>query len=217
MARKSSLPLDRLEDAVSMTGMVEPVEVKHHNAVVSIISRQVTGAEKTWLAFLPLLLKDGESRNIHICRRYMLRDGGLVFGWYLSVDARPASVHWLIRALEGQVSIPAPQRSGPRAKKPAVRKQVKSGSKDFEDDAEIRRERVRAHTTAEPRAAIYDPNLHLPEPTRKMQLTTIYTGTARDSKNRVMPVVIQEMPLPHVNVEDMNAPNKHGRGANGIG
>jgi hypothetical protein len=85
MSTKAEL---ELKSALLSTGLVQPVESNGHGGSVSVVCRQVPGQDKPWLQLVAEMLAatEGipEGSDLHICRRYFVRDGKLVFGWHIS-------------------------------------------------------------------------------------------------------------------------------------
>lgn len=93
-----------------MTGLVQPVSSNQKGGWLEVLCRQIPGQERPWLAAVEALLEVAEVHGLSdaliLARRYLRRDGRMVFGWYLSVGLKntkelaAASAH-LIRTLEG--------------------------------------------------------------------------------------------------------------------
>ncbi len=86
MSQKAEL---NLKSALISTGLVQPVESSSKKGRLEVMCRQIAGQEKPWLDVVTQLLETAESTNLtfHICRRYVLKDGMLVFGWHIQIEA----------------------------------------------------------------------------------------------------------------------------------
>ncbi len=90
MAEKAEVELREL---LLMTGCVQPVNVGSvKGSRVFALCREVKGQAKAWLANVEKLLRIAEDNNIplHLCRRYVLKDRNMVFGWHLDIEAKSA-------------------------------------------------------------------------------------------------------------------------------
>jgi hypothetical protein len=81
-----------LMGALLGTGLVQPVSHFSKGGAVTFLCRQVPGQEKPWIAVVDQLLTAveplqaaGTGADIHLCRKYLRREGQLVFGWFLSI------------------------------------------------------------------------------------------------------------------------------------
>lgn len=87
MSTKAELSL---KSALLSTGLVQPVESTGKGGQVSVLCRQVPGQDKPWLQVArELLITAGEaSCELHLCRRYLVKDGQMVFGWHISFSTK---------------------------------------------------------------------------------------------------------------------------------
>lgn len=78
---------EQLAMSVNFTGMLQTVDVSGSKSEIAILSRQVPGQEKAWLDVLTKLLKSRASSlvDLLICRKYLIKNNRLVFGWYISL------------------------------------------------------------------------------------------------------------------------------------
>lgn len=78
----------KLRETLFMTGLVQPVENTGRGGILSILCRQMPGQEKAWLEVVDALLTSSEKDgyDLHICRRYLRKDGRMVFGWCLRIE-----------------------------------------------------------------------------------------------------------------------------------
>ncbi len=83
-----------LHDALSSTGLVQPIESISKGGSASCLCRQVQKYEKAWLRLIDMILEAAHDNNIdvHICRRYIRKDGRMVFGWFIEVSAKSAKL-----------------------------------------------------------------------------------------------------------------------------
>ena len=97
MSTKAEL---ELKSALLSTGLVQPVESKGRGGYVEVLCRQVPGQEKAWLGIIHELLKAAEASEFkaefHICRRYLLKDKALVYGWHVAIKAPDGRVAGLV-------------------------------------------------------------------------------------------------------------------------
>jgi hypothetical protein len=231
MAMKAEL---ELREILLTTGLVQPLSTTGAKNRVSAICRQVPGQERPWLEVVTNLLKDSVDDpeiRLHVCRQYIWKDERMVFGWHVSFDGKGVKdldrqLDWLRGAVKGVEPVfggpPAPRivpepKDVPPPIAPTIVPLNLLEAEDVNRDEEVRRARVASHTTASPRA----PDRHIPDPVSpgefKPSIRIVKTGVARDSKNRTIQTVETEFPLPHVYVQDMNAPNEKGKGASTLG
>jgi hypothetical protein len=215
MSAKSSLAL---QSALMATGLVQPVSEKMRGGYLEVLCRQVPGQEKTWLKVVSDLLEySSGSTNFefHICRRYVLRNGQMVFGWHISLDCKSAKV--LAKSVE-QVVIDVLERARPTLE-------------SREPTLESREERPAPQPVPQapqgayraPLAPGQHPVARIPPP-RPPNAPGAVIGTkpsgfvpqirvvqnSRDQNGKV--TIVEEMQLPHVYAE-MNVPNSKGKGA----
>lgn len=209
-----------LKSALVSTGMVVPVKSSYERGRVSVLCRQVPGREKAWLKVIHLLLQVAEDSGVelHACRRYVLKNGQLVFGWHLGLEA-PA--RQLSRVVDGLLETLAdvepdlePAEAPPRAARPRPAASVD------EDGSEEGQGRDEAATASPVRAA--------PRPAAGGSLPQVsvppqdFTPRLRVTRNTVdaetgARIIEEEMPLPHV-YQELNKPtHPGGRGAKLMG
>lgn len=205
-----SKAVESLREALYATGLVQPLDSDGRGGYVYCLCRQVPGQEASWIKTVDQLLTAADgSVDLHVCRRYVRREGRMVFGWFIAVETKNAkdlvtAVDVVVEVLKGArasltVAPAAPHQSQYRDRQSVVEKKVLGGQNQH-------------GTNAGRRAPEYvGPDPESPENFRPM-LRTISSGT--DSKGRVHDVV--EMQLPHV-YGDMNVPkHKDGKGAKSI-
>ena len=79
-----------LQYALMSTALVQPVDVKARGGRVEVLCRLVPGQEKPWLSVMDKILAIPLPGETHLCRRYMRKDGRMVFGYCLILDMGPA-------------------------------------------------------------------------------------------------------------------------------
>jgi hypothetical protein len=99
-----SLELE-LKSALLGTGLVQPVESVirggGRRAEIEVLSRQTPGSEAVWLRVVDRMLAVQETLpvSIHVCRRYVRKNGKLVFGWNIGVSGSMAEIEASVRAI----------------------------------------------------------------------------------------------------------------------
>jgi hypothetical protein len=132
-----------LKSALLMTGLVQPVSSETEVRKISVLCRQVPGQESAWLKVVHKLLEKAEETSIDllVCRRYLLKDGRMVFGWYLEIHGKKAAAisaatSVLIEVLEGAkpslVSTPEVPQARPVVSTPVVQESPKTPPKKEE-------------------------------------------------------------------------------------
>lgn len=212
MSTKSSL---KLQSALMATGLVQPVSEVTKGGHLEVLCRQVPGQEKPWLRVVEMLLTYGEGYSaagvdLHICRRYLLKNGMMVFGWHIAIDCKNAKLlgttvdnlvaevleeaRTLLEAQEPAVT-PAP-REQPVAVQAASRAPLAPGQHP-------------APRMPPPRPPNAPGNVIGTVPPGFTPQIRVVQNT-RDQNGKV--TIVEEMQLPHVYTE-MNIPNSKGRGA----
>lgn len=213
MSAKSSL---KLQSALMGTGMVQPVSDKMKGGHLEVLCRQVPGQEKPWLRVVETLLTYGEGYaaagvDLHICRRYLLKNGMMVFGWHIALDCKNAkvlgtTVDNLVNEVlnEAKASLDGP---GVTEEPPAP--QVASQAPQAASRAPLAPGQHPPPRVPPPRP----PNepgtvVGTPPPGFRPQIRVVQN--TRDQNGKV--TIVEEMQLPHV-YSEMNVPNSKGRGA----
>lgn len=212
MSAKSGL---KLQSALMGTGMVQPVSEKMKGGYLEVLCRQVPGQEKPWLRVVEMLLTYGEGYaaagvNLHVCRRYLMKNGMMVFGWHIAIECKNAkilgtAVDSLVAevleeakaSLEESAQEETPvARSAPQAAQAASRAPLSPG-------------RHPPPQNAPPRPPSSPGNvIGTPPPGFRPQIRVVQN--TRDQNGKV--TIVEEMQLPHV-YSEMNVPNEKGRGA----
>jgi hypothetical protein len=228
MAVKAELELREL---LLMTGCLQPMRVDAKGGHLSALCRELKGRAAQWLQRVDHLLRLGEEHDIplHLCRKYVLKDGKMVFGWHVGIEAKNAGdllrCLSLIRAefekgeMEGTPLAESLDQSPPEEASVAA-----PASKQFSDKEKAdRAENYRKHTQGVPRMAENIQADPVPPPGYEFSLRVVEAGSARNRKGQMEPVEVIEFPLPHVFGNDMNVSEKvpgspigRGRGASGV-
>lgn len=195
-----SKSVEDLQGALMLTGLVQPVSSNQKGGWLEVLCRQVPGQEKAWLAAVEAVLEVAEvhglSEALILARRYLRRDGRMVFGWYLSIGLKntkelaAASAH-LIRTLEGfkpslstaSVSAVSADRATSGPPVPVPHRPLPAA--------------VKAMTNATPRSPSDGR-----DPTPPNQAPRAVTMTGPGGRNEVL-----EIPLPHV-YRELNKPKE---------
>jgi hypothetical protein len=112
MATKAEL---ELKTALLGTGMVQPIQSKSRGGHIEVLCRQIPGQDKTWLAAVAgLLACESEELQVHVCRRYVLKAGKMVFGWHVQLDAKTAkALHVGVDAVVVELANHQPELTAP--------------------------------------------------------------------------------------------------------
>lgn len=199
---------DAIREALYGTGLVQPVVAEGKGGVASFLCRQVQGQEAAWLKVIDRLLTLGEEANLnlHVCRRYVRRDGHMVFGWFVGVETKNAAS--LVEAADRIVVVLKTSSAPLPVSAPNVGTQPRYATDRQVMNQVLKGEDITALTRARPRAPEKLGPDPIAPPTVIPSLRTISQGT--DEKGRPNDVV--EMPLPHT-YKELNVPNKNGKGA----
>lgn len=192
---------EQLSEIVYDTGVLLPVSASSKTTKVEVLCRIAQGMEKEWPKAAEALLTSMEGAGVspHVCKRYLMKNGSMVYGIHVSVEA--ASAKQLKGALSSLVGTISPVVE--QAAKPAPAPQAGAKSVMPMSYAEYRK-----FTSASPRPPS-DPARLDPIPKGFVYKTkTIASGVNEGGKT----TVIEEIPLPHVH-HDMNVPNSKGKGA----
>jgi hypothetical protein len=215
------------KSALLSTALVQPIDSRSRGKTMEILCRQIGGQEKPWLAIVRMLLQQAhnEGFELHVCRRYVLKDGDLAFGWNLGIEA--PNVKKLATAVDSlnkvlatakpvltspsrgtggavqsfqDVEPPPPQRFSqqpPRRMFGSAKKPVIPPQRN--------KKAMFNHSRPPNQEAPIDeaPEGFMPT------ITTVSSGMDQETGKQTL---IREMPLPHV-YRDLNRPNAKGKGA----
>jgi hypothetical protein len=111
---------EQVSEALKNSGMVVPVSSDRLWSGWEFLCRLVPGQEKNWLKTVNSLLKWAEAQGraeLFVARRYLLKDGSMVFGWYIRLqsknvkDLKTASDEFCSLLKNSKIPTPAPQRA----------------------------------------------------------------------------------------------------------
>lgn len=202
-----------LQSALMSTGLVQPLEVKGRGGRVEILCRQMPGQEGPWLRVVETLLVALQSivpSPLHVCRRYVLKDGKLAFGWHLGFETPNT------KALQAVVEVAVQVLGTAKPELPSV---TAYEAQDEVTAAVVPAARSRALAPGQhpprrepvPRAPGAPARLDAPPPGRVEAIRVVKREVGEDGRQ----TIVEEMPLPHV-YRDLNKPvRKGGRGAVG--
>ena len=190
-----------LHSALLSTGLVQPVEAESKGGSVSILCRQVPGQEREWLEALARMLAVAEENKIkvHLCRRYILRDGQMVFGWHIQVEASSA------KALKTAVE---PIAAVLKSARPRLTPQEPIAVPPPLSSRAVRARIPAPGTTAHGRSPNSPAQVQEAPDNFHPTLRTVRDDVDDDGKRHIE----QEFPIPHV-YKELNAPNDKQRGA----
>lgn len=230
-----------LKSAILQTGLLQPVSSSMKGCHLEILCRQVPGREQAWLKVVQAILIHLEGANPHICRRYILKDGKMVFGWHIQLDAPNKKglaqiagdlktvLEISVQGLEDQevAEEPPPAPAGARpaqASNPGyvhVLEGVVGGKDGASRGPPIRgrgapRLPPQPPPSSRPLAPGQRPPNRMPPPRAPGQEAGVDEAPA-DFTPRIKIIrtergIIAEMPLPHT-FHELNVPNEKGRGA----
>ena len=186
---------ESLSEILYGTSVLLPMKTSSKGGKVECLCRIAQGREKDWPAIAERLLKVSSEADIdiHVCRRYLLKDSSMVYGAHVSVEASSARKLKISLGVLGQ-SFSSNKPASAVTSAPA------SPSMSYSD--------YKKQTTAHARAPIPEsPRIPAP-PGFTYQTKKVKEETGSSGR----PVIIEEIPLPHVHHE-MNVPNSKGRGA----
>jgi hypothetical protein len=226
MAKTSDRELELdIRSVLLSTGHVEPLKIEVNGNKVEILCREIPDRGKMWLKDVWGLLHESAPTEIdlHLCKRYLLKNGSMVFGWHIGIESKNArnlkkDIDWFCaamkRVLAGQTTMVPTTTTVVSQPSPSPTKPAGTViDPNFADDMDVRREAATARTTASPRTPEYAPDP--PVAATKPKMTMVEDGTMTDSSGKTMRVQVVEMPLPFVYTNDMNKPNEKGGGAKG--
>ena len=190
-----------LRSALLTTGLVQPVESKSKGGYLEVLCRQIPGQEKPWLRIVEDLLKTCDDLDTHVCRRYLMKNGSMVFGWHIAISVKKASeLGAAMERISTVLASAAPVLNPTYAVTPAV-PQVQQHRRPLAPGQHPQQQNAPPRPPGEP--GMYQE----PPPGFVPQMTVIRRG--KDQKGEVL---IREMPLPHI-YHDLNEPNAKGKGA----
>lgn len=78
-----------LQIALSTTGILQPLSMKSKGGSIEAMCRLNPGSEKSWVPLAEKLMRKCQALGVadaHICRRYVLKDGAMVFGIHVGLS-----------------------------------------------------------------------------------------------------------------------------------
>lgn len=195
---------EAFEELLYNTGILKPVTTSVKGGKVEAMCRIVDNRKEEWPALVENLLVSAEELGLdaHVCRRYVMKEGALVYGFHVSFDAGSAKkLKDSLPALEKTtlVKSEAPKAVSARQNKSAI--------------PIMSYQEYKKQTSATPRAPLPGEAKDIQVPKGyTFKATTLASGPGPNGKDGM----IEEIPLPNV-FKEMNVPNSKGRGARGIG
>ena len=186
------------------TGVLLPVSTESKGGKVSSMCRLVQGKDKEWPPLAEKILKavDALGAEAHVCRRYVLKDGSMVYGIHVSVEAKSAKQ--LKAALTSMQTSVGSIDAGAKAEPGAPKVTEKYPAMSYAE--------YRKYTSATPRALTDPAKIDPPPPGFVYQSKRVQTSVGENGKM----TIVDEIPIPNIHHE-MNIPNSKGRGARQTG
>ena len=219
MASKTELAL---REILLETGLLVPVQVSGKGSRVSALCRELPGAGKVWIKAISSILSDADDADLkfHLCRQYIMKDGALVFGWHVGIEAKTTKdverhLNWLKDALSTIEILPSPTP----IKNQEQIQPVEQEEPETPPPADIQKRQAdyHKHTEAAPRSSEGDlPGGSQAPEGFKPVIRRFNAGTMTDRRGNLVQVIVDEFPIPHTYTNDMNKPNAKGRGVQGM-
>lgn len=201
----------QLRGALLETGLIQPVDHCDSLKHFWTLCRLVPGQEANWLQVVDRVLTafelHGTEVELFLARRYLLREGSMVFGWHIGLIAKSGamletSVGLLVNVLQTarpvleqvEAALPPPPMSRPSPPPASQRRVLAPGQHP-------------PPRPASPRAPTGG-NAQLEPPGYVASIRIVKQEIDNDGKQ----TIVEEMPLPHVHHE-LNVPNAKGKGA----
>lgn len=202
-----------LRSALLGTGLLQPVDsgtVKGKTSTVWVLSRQVPGQERAWLGVADELLTYGEDSgtDVHLCRKYLRKNGRMVFGWYLALSAAPRRLAQALGGVQQILAAAVPELTDALA-------DAAAGSLARGDDAAFAAPPPGSLRPPEREQERWDdvrpqePTSSTPPPGFVPRIRVVRDEIDGETGRRI---VEEEVPLPHV-YRELNQLNERGRGA----
>lgn len=182
-----------LKSAILDTGVLTPVDISVKGKTAWVMCRQVKGSDKFVLDFIPGILQlESGLLELSVCKKYVLKENALVFGWYFRFEGSNAE-----NLKEGIVRFSAFTKT--LVYKPEADNGPQTGRGNGSTDTS--------------KAERNEPSPRNNTPTRN-SAPSIQTVKRFDKETGQVVDEVVEMPLPHVGAMDMNAPTgPNGKGA----
>lgn len=189
-----------LKSALLGTGLLQPISSSYRSGRIEVLCRQIPGQEGPWLKLLAALLAldDGGAPSLHICRRYVLREGELAFGWHIQAEAPARKLSGLVVAMTAVLSEARPQLTRVGADPERVQRPSQPA-------------RPGQHPPRE--AGLRAPGIPADVPPTPPGLDVSLKVIRKEIDEETgVTIIEEEMPLPHV-YRELNRPTATGRGA----
>jgi hypothetical protein len=106
-----------LQMALSSTGILQPLSTKSKGGSVEAMCRLTQGSEKSWVPLAEKLMRKCHALGVadtHICRRYVLKDGVMVFGIHVGINVGTAKeLDTVVSQLKDSLAGTAPEQVTP--------------------------------------------------------------------------------------------------------
>lgn len=214
----------QLKSALLGTGLVQPVESGldrwRGGGEVEVLCRQVPGQEAPWMRVVDqvLALTEAAPMSLHLCRRYLRKNGRMVFGWHVAMSGKMSELKSVVEAV---VSVLVEARPQLDAAAPARRaRQAQPAPHQDDEEPEEAREDPNRFTPPHTPGQRPPPTAPVPRapgpPANGVHPPAGFVPSIRVVKNEVDEEgnrhIEEIMPLPHV-YHEMNKPTAGGRGA----
>jgi hypothetical protein len=186
--------------ALAETGLVQPIESKSRASSVEVLCRLMPGSETKWPAVAERLLRAGLQAGIdvHVCRRFILKDDKMVFGIHVGVTGSTA------KTLPTELAVVMAELITPSQVGEDAEALLKPGRR-------LTKEQIRSMTKAHPQPPAEPASVKPPPPGFKPAIKVVNSGVDANGRK----VSVEEFPLPHQYGHDRNMINSKGRGAVG--
>lgn len=183
---------DSIGSYISASGLLQVIKSDVKKASANYLCRIVPGRDREWLTLMEKLLTalEGTDCEAHFCRKYLLKDGRMVYAWHLGFKGKLGIAEQLFA---GKLVPESSQGLKQRKKGQGLIRPAKA---------------ILSKLT--PRRP--DDNGSDPVIPSGVKIGLIIVEK-KQAANGTMSTV-EEMPLPHV-YKDLNVPNKKQRGATG--
>lgn len=210
----------RLRQMLMDTGLLQPLSSQTKKGTISVMCRSMKGTEPEWLAMVSeaLTLAAEHKIDLHIGRKYVMKNGSLAFGWYIGVTAQNAkaldtAILQLAKVFtEGDDE---PEVKASLAKKPKKGPPPQQYKSPYKTDKQVRKE-VGIDPSDEEAGYIgvtREKPMNWGADGPGPHLDRVATGKAMGRDGKPMKTEVIEMPLPHMR-GPLNVPkDRSSRGA----
>lgn len=215
-----------LQDALMTTGVVVPRQTSSKGGRVDVLCRPVPGSDRPLMAMVDQLLAGAEKAGVpvHVCKKFVRKDGKMVFGWNFSVESKTvkeladavAKVKAVLDAVELAI-IPKEDAPEQLAQEPEAAPAQPGPKSEYKTDQQVARSLGITIDSQAGRLGRLAPTksttqYKVGEKVSGPRISLVQTGQDTDGR----PIMVAEMPLPHV-TRELNVPNEKGKGASYIG